>query len=97
MTVDVGDRVLAEVPDIPALVLGVISLAVSAEIVFRPLSDAGPTLLDAMERWTGKLPYVVKTDGSRRYSLPEDRGTDVFDEALDKIDPDWRDHLRQTA
>jgi hypothetical protein len=70
---------------------------VSVEIAFRPLSDAGPALLDAMERWTGKLPYLVTADGSRRYSLPEDASTDVFDEALDKIDPDWRDHLRQTA
>ena len=65
------------------------------EIVFTPLSDAGPTLLNAMEHWTEKLPYQTKADGSRRYSLPEDARTDVFDEALDKIDPAWREHLRR--
>jgi hypothetical protein len=75
----------------------VISLAVSVEIVFRPLSDAGPTLLDAMERWTGKLPYLVTANGLGRYSLSDAARTDVFDQALDKINPDWRNHLRRAA
>ena len=70
----------------------------SVEISLTPLDDHGPGILDAMQARTGKLPYSVNVvDGSRRYNLPEDdAGTEAFDVVLDKINPDWREHLHRT-
>lgn len=71
----------------------------SAEIVFVPLDDRGNELLNELEERTDVLPYKTNTrTGQRAYSLDSvDAGTDGFDDMLDRIASDWREHLQRTA
>ena len=65
-----------------------------AVIVFAPLTNRGPVLLDALEAKTGHGPSEVAEDGSRTYFVDTD--TAAFDVVLDGLDPDWREHLTRT-
>ena len=70
------------------------SRAVSANLQFVPLSEHGRGLLDELERRTGVTPYVTDGQGARTYWLSSvDVGAAGFDSMLNRIDPDWRQHL----
>ncbi len=67
-------------------------------IWFMPLSDRGRELMDDMERQTEHSPTQVRDDGSRCYYLSaEGAGVEAFDEKLDAMDADWREHLTRAA
>ena len=67
------------------------------EVRFEPLTDRRPELLDALEERTGVLPFKTDAAGARTYWLSGDEvGSDGFDPVLDKIDPDWHEHLTRT-
>ncbi len=63
-------------------------------IALRPEDDRGREILDKLEKQTEVQPERVVDDGTRRYHL---HGKGVYvsalDPMLDKIDPDWRDHV----
>ena len=65
-----------------------------AVIALRPEDDRGREILDKLEKQTEVQPEQVIDDGTRRYHL---HGKGVYvsalDPMLDKIDPDWRDHV----
>ncbi len=63
-------------------------------IALHPEDDRGREILDKLEKQTEVQPEHVVDDGTRRYHL---HGQGVYVSALapmlDKIDPDWRDHV----
>jgi hypothetical protein len=66
----------------------------ATEVRFEPLTNRGPGLLDALEARTDVLPFSA---GARTYALSDERvGSEGFDVMLDRIDPDWREHLTRT-
>jgi hypothetical protein len=68
----------------------------AAVIELVPDDERGTELLDELERRTQELPYKTNTrTGARTYSL-QSADTDGFDAILDRIDPDWREHLSRT-
>ena len=71
---------------------------VSAEITITPLSNRGLGLMDALEAKMGQRAYSVNPDtGARTYRVESDSaGVDAFEETLNGIDPDWREHLART-
>jgi hypothetical protein len=70
---------------------------VAAEIALHPNDDRGRGVLDELETQTEMKPEILD-DGSHRYYLnATDAGVDAFDQMLDEIDPDWRDHLTNMA
>lgn len=66
----------------------------AAVIALRPEDDRGREILDELEKQTEVQPEQVVDDGTRRFYL---HGKDVYvsslDPLLDRIDPDWRDHV----
>lgn len=63
-------------------------------IAFRPETAHGPEILDALERQSDLPPDHVMADGTRRYHVDApDADIDYFDSTLDRIDPQWRNHL----
>jgi hypothetical protein len=68
----------------------------AAVIALRPETDRGREILDELEKRTELRPDpgALAGDGTRRYWLAaEDAEVYVLDPELDKIDPDWRDHV----
>jgi hypothetical protein len=68
----------------------------AALIALRPETDRGREILDELEKRTELRPDpgALAGDGTRRYWLAaEDAEVYVLDPELDKIDPDWRDHV----
>ncbi len=65
-----------------------------AVIALRPEDDRGREILDKLEKQTEVQPEQVIDDGTRRYHLHgEGVYVSALDPMLDKIDPDWRDHV----
>ena len=66
-----------------------------AVVVFlRPRTRKGREILDRLEEETKVKPMPIVEDGTRRYYLSaKDADVDAFDPVLDKIAPDWRDHV----
>ena len=64
-----------------------------------PLDRRAIELLDELEERTGAHPREVREpSGARTYDLDAARmSMDGLDETLDRIDPDWRDHLSRAA
>ena len=66
----------------------------AAVISLRSETPKGREILDELERRTEMKPTEVIDDGSRRYYLSAtDADVDALDPMLDKIDPNWRDHI----
>ncbi len=66
----------------------------AAVIALRPRTDRGQAILDKLEQRIEMSPLQVIDDGTRRYYLnAESADVDAFDTMLDKIDPEWHDHL----
>lgn len=65
----------------------------AAVISLRPNDDRGNKILDRMEEETAVRPTQVIDDGTRRYDLESTNDLDAFDPMLDKIDPNWREHI----
>lgn len=66
----------------------------SGIIRLTPRTERGRAILDDLERQTGRPPVRSDRTGTREYWLTaESIGVDGFDAVLDKIAPDWRDHL----
>ncbi len=65
-----------------------------AEVTVTPLTDEGPGLLDRMQGETSAYPFRTSGSGERSYAVTEEGGgIEGFDRALDRFDPDWREHL----
>jgi hypothetical protein len=80
------DRLRARVPPLH-------SLAMAAEIAKHPKDDRGREILDELEKRT-KLQPEVLSDGTRRYYVSAtDADVDALDPMLERIDPNWRDHI----
>ena len=63
-------------------------------IAFRPEDDQGRGILDGLQERAQVRPTVEANDGTRRYDVEgPDVELDYFDSDLDRIDPDWRNHL----
>jgi hypothetical protein len=70
----------------------------SIEVTMTPLSDRGNRLLDALEARTDTRPYRVSADtGARTYSLESESAGIDFEKLLDRIDPNWNEHLTGTG
>lgn len=67
-------------------------MAVAVRLV--PLDDRGREIIDAFEEATNVRPTEVQDDGSRRYYL---HGGDGSVDTLDRIDPDWQEHVTQAS
>ncbi len=68
-----------------------------AEVTFTPLTDRGTGLLDQMEQETQVYPFRTSGNGDRSYAVTQEGGgIEGFDRALDRLDPDWREHLDRT-
>ena len=66
----------------------------AAVIALRPKDDRGQEVLDEFEARFNIQPMQVTDDGTRRYHLDaKDAEVDAFDSLLDKVDPDWSNHL----
>jgi hypothetical protein len=63
-------------------------------IALSPEDDRGREILDELEKQTEVLPDLVVDAGTRCYHL---HGEGVYASSLypmlDKIDPDWREHI----
>lgn len=64
-------------------------------LLLVPLDDRGREIIDAFEEATNEEPTEVQEDGGRRYFF-HDRG-DPSVHTLDRIDPDWQDHVTRTS
>ena len=65
----------------------------AAEISLSANDDRGREILDELEKRTEMRPMEVR-DKTRRYYLnAADAHVGAFDSMLDKIDPNWRDHV----
>ena len=65
----------------------------SAIIRIQPLDSRGEEILDLVERETGEDSRRAK-DGTREYALLGPAiAVATLEEILDRIAPDWRDHL----
>ncbi|HKH15176.1 MAG TPA: hypothetical protein VKA47_11035 [Solirubrobacterales bacterium] len=63
-------------------------------IALRPDDDRGREILDRLQKRIELEPISgVASDGTRRYHLEDEANVDALDEDLDRIHPDWRDHL----
>ena len=66
----------------------------TAVIALHPETDRGGEIFDELEKQTEVPPEQVIDDGTRCYHL---HGKGVYisalDPMLDKIDPDWREHI----
>ena len=68
----------------------------AANVHFEIHTAHGAEIFDELEQRTGQMPYLQST-AERRYNLTaEDVGMDAFDAMLDRIAPDWREHLSRT-
>lgn len=68
--------------------------SMAAVIALRPKDDRGQEVLDEFEARFNIQPMQVTDDGTRRYHLDaKDAEVDAFDSLLDKVDPDWSNHL----
>ena len=68
--------------------------SMAAAVLLVPLDDRGRKIVDAFEETTNEQPTEVQEDGGRRYYLHgEDRSADT----LDRIDPDWQEHVTRTS
>jgi hypothetical protein len=66
----------------------------AAVIALRPETDRGGEILDELEQRTRVQPDQIADDGTRRYNLHgNDVDVNALDPMLDKIDPDWREHI----
>jgi hypothetical protein len=54
--------------------------------------------MDALEAKIAQRAYSVNPDtGARTYRVESDsEGVDAFEEVLNGVDPDWREHLART-
>lgn len=66
----------------------------AAALLLVPLDDRGREIIDAFEEATNEQPTEVQEDGSRRYFL---HGGDASVHTLDRIDPDWHEHVTRTS
>jgi hypothetical protein len=67
---------------------------VGAVISLRPKNDRGREILAMLEERTGESPTHVIDDGTRRYYLiAQEADITDFDPVLDRIAPDWKDHV----
>lgn len=63
-----------------------------------PLDDRGREIIEAFEKKAKEQPTEVQGDGGRLYHLEgEERGASGFDAVLDRIDPDWSEHVTRTS
>ena len=66
----------------------------TALIALRPETDRGREIPDELEKRIEMKPTEVIDDGTRRYYVQaKDADIDAFEPMLDKIDPNWRDHI----
>ena len=66
----------------------------TAVIALHPETDRGGEILDKLAQRTQAQPDQVVDDGTRRYYLHgDDVDVNALDPMLDKIDPNWRDHI----
>ena len=66
----------------------------TAVIALHPETDRGGEILGKLEQRTQVQPDQVVDDGTRRYYLHgDDVDVNALDLMLDKIDPDWREHI----
>jgi hypothetical protein len=70
---------------------------VSTTVTFTPLDDRGREILDQLEaRTTPAFRWSDRT-GARSYWINvEGAPTDGYEAELDRLEPDWRDHLSVT-
>jgi hypothetical protein len=85
-------RCQRETVEVTAVGLTIPSMAVALLLV--PLDDRGREIIDAFEGATNGRPTEVQEDGSRRYYL---HGEDASAETLDRIDPDWQEHVTRAS
>jgi hypothetical protein len=65
-----------------------------AIVRFTPRTERGRGILDALENQTEARPIRTDQSGTREYWLTAATdGVDGYDARLDRIAPDWRDHL----
>jgi hypothetical protein len=63
-------------------------------VELTPITEHGHKLLDELEHRTGAIPFKTDAEGVRTYWLSAvDVGAVGFEAMLDRIDPDWREHL----
>ena len=63
-----------------------------------PYDARGREIIGELEAGTQETPVEIRHLGTREYYVrAEDLRTAGFDAMLDRIDPDWRDHLGRTA
>jgi len=63
-------------------------------ISFRPENERGREILDGIPQRIEMQSVQETPDGSRRYQLVgENLDVDSLDIELDRIDPNWRDHI----
>jgi hypothetical protein len=63
-------------------------------IAFRPEDERGREILDGLPQRI-EMQSVQEIGGTRRYHLVgEDVDLDTLDPELDRIDPNWRSHIR---
>lgn len=69
----------------------------AADVAMHPHSDRGVEILDELEKQTRHVPFKTADDGTRSYWLNDPNvGTGGFDAILDRIAPDWREHISRT-
>ena len=66
----------------------------SAVIELAPLTEGGYELLEQFEERTANMPFKIDARGARTYALPAEQ-VDRFQRTLHRINPDWREHLRE--
>ena len=66
----------------------------AAAVRLVPIDDRGPEIIDAFEKATNVRPTEVQEDGSRLYYL---HGDDASGDTLDRIDPDWQEHVTRAS
>jgi hypothetical protein len=70
---------------------------VAADVHFEILDERGAEILDKIEAQTGERPYLTSRFKRHYYLDTEDFQLDGFDATLDRITPDWREHLDRIA
>ena len=65
----------------------------AAAITLAPLDDRGREILDELQRQLD-VAWEDLHDGARKYTLLQSQATvNAFDAPLDRIAPDWREHV----
>ena len=71
-----------------------VSALVPAIVELTPLTLRGHDLLDQLESKTGQLPFkIIEESGAKAYYLGGAANVGRFKAAIDRVDPNWEQHL----